>query len=129
MALRETKSRVVHVRLSEVEHSRLLAFCSQARRTPSEVLRRLAREAGDYGPTFEGETRAAIIAYAKQLRAIGININQVARALNAGRAPSFQSLQDGLGALTQALIQQEQDYLSLCGAVRRRAEKSSGRTE
>jgi mobilization protein MobC len=117
------KTHVIHARLSQEENRRFRAFCDENGLTASEVLRRLAREAGGLGPTFEGETRDAVLDYAKQLRAIGININQIARILNSGRTPDYATLQAGIGRLTQELIAQDGDYVSLCARARKRAQR------
>ena len=98
-------------------------FCDENGLTASETLRRMAREAGGFGPTFDGETRNAVLDYAKQLRAIGVNINQIARILNSGRTPDYATLQAGIGRLTQELIAQDEDYVSLCARARKRAKR------
>ena len=54
----------------------------------------------------------------RQLRAIGVNINQIARILNSGRTPDYPTLQAGIGRLTKELIAQSEDYVSLCARAR-----------
>ena len=123
MGVKAVKSQVVRLRLTEAELARLSAFCAERGLTPSEVLRRLAREAGGSGPTFDGETRIAIIELIRQMRAIGININQTARAMNAGLVPSNRQLQEAFGQLTALLVDQEALYSSLCAEMRERANR------
>jgi hypothetical protein len=119
----KVKTHVIHARLSQEENLRFRMFCDENGLTASETLRRMAREAGGFGPTFDGETRNAVLDYAKQLRAIGVNINQIARILNSGRTPDYATLQAGIGRLTQELIAQDEDYVSLCARARKRAKR------
>lgn len=123
MSRNKVKTHVIHARLSQEENLRFRMFCDENGLTASETLRRMAREAGGFGPTFDGETRNAVLDYAKQLRAIGVNINQIARILNSGRAPDYATLQAGIGRLTQELIAQDEDYASLCARARKRAKR------
>ena len=123
MSKNKVKTHVIHARLSQDENLRFRAFCDENGLTVSEALRRLAREAAGFGPTFEGETRDAVRDYSKQLRAIGVNINQIARILNSGRTPDYATLQAGIGRLTQELIAQDEDYISLCARAHKRAQR------
>ena len=116
----------MHTRLSRDESVLFRMFCEESGLTSSEVLRRLAREAAGFGPTYDGEMRDAIVEYTRQLRAIGVNINQIARILNSGRTPDYPTLQAGLGRLTKELISQSEDYASLCAKVRKRAQRKIG---
>ncbi|GLS20113.1 hypothetical protein GCM10007874_31300 [Labrys miyagiensis] len=87
----------------------------------SDLLRRGARLVSGLGPTFDGETRAAISRMASQIRSIGVNINQAVRAMNAGLVPSNKELQDAFGQLTFLLHETREAYLSLCSDGRARA--------
>lgn len=121
MANARTKDQVLHTRLSRDESLLFRAFCEENGLTPSEVLRRLAREAAGFGPTYDGDTRDAIVEYARQLRAIGVNLNQIARVLNSGRTPDFPTLHAGIGRLSKEIVVQSEDYASLCVRARKRA--------
>lgn len=121
MSNARTKDHVLHIRLSRDENLLFRAFCEENGLTPSEGLRRLARGAAGFGPTYDGEIRDAILEYARQLRAIGVNINQIARILNSGRTPDYPTLQAGIGRLTKELVAQSEDYVSLCAKARKRA--------
>lgn len=120
------KDQVLHTRLSHEERALFRAFCAEHGLTSSEVLRRFVRQAAGFGPTYDGEMRDAIVEYTRQLRAIGVNINQIARILNSGRTPDYPTLEAGLGRLTQELIAQSEDYASLCAKARRRAQRIIG---
>jgi hypothetical protein len=120
------KDQVLHTRLSREESMLFRAFCAENGLTTSEVLRRFVRQAAGFGPTCDGETRDAILEYARQLRAIGVNINQIARILNSGRTPDYPTLQAGIGRLRKELLAQSEDYVSLCARARRRAQEQIG---
>jgi len=117
------KDQVLHTRLSRDERAAFRVFCDENGLTSSEVLRRLARQAAGFGPTYDGETRDAILEYARQLKAIGVNINQIARILNSGRTPDYPTLHAGIGRLTRELSAHSQDYVSLCARAQKRAQK------
>lgn len=117
------KDQVLHTRLSRDERAAFRAFRDENGLTSSEVLRRLARQAAGFRPTYDGETREAILEYARQLKAIGTNINQIARILNSGRTPDYPTLRAGIGRLTRELVAQSEDYVSLCTRTRKWAQK------
>ncbi len=125
---RPLKDKVIHARLSEDEYLAFRAYCAEHSLTASEAFRRFAREAAGFGPTFDGDVREAIREYSRQLRAIGVNLNQIARILNSGRTPDYPTLKAGIGLLTKELIAQEQDYLSLCTIARKRATRIGATT-
>lgn len=126
MSKAKAKDQVLHTRLSQEECLLFRAFCYKNGLTPSEVLRRFAREAAGFGPTYDGDIRDAILEYARQLRAIGVNINQIARILNSGRTPDYPTLQAGIGHLRNELLAQSEDYVSLCARARKRAQEQIG---
>jgi hypothetical protein len=115
------RRRVVHVRLSDEEWSALTSFASAHRLTTSEILRRLARQASGFGPTFDGEAAKGIRANVGQLRKAGVNLNQIARALNAGRAPGYAELKGGVDRLGRLVMEQMGMLEAMCGKGRARA--------
>ena len=115
---RRARTKSVRVRLSDEELAALVSYCEQNHITTSEGLRRMARAAAGFGPTFDGDARNAILEYVKQLRAIGVNLNQIARILNSGFTPDFPTLKAGIGMLTEELVNQAEDYVSLCRRAR-----------
>ncbi|TDQ15329.1 plasmid mobilization relaxosome protein MobC [Phyllobacterium brassicacearum] len=126
MSKARIKDQVLHTRLSREESALFRAFCAENGLTTSEALRRFVRQAAGFGPTYDGEIRDAILEYARQLRAIGVNINQIARILNSGRTPDFPTLQAGIGRLRKELLAQSEDYVSLCAKARKQAKERIG---
>ena len=120
MAKREPRNRVVRLRLSETEWLLLSAVCIEKRSTMSAILRRAARAAGGLGPSFEGTTRRAIVEQSRQLRAIGVNLNQIARVLNAGKVPPDAQIQKVINPLIAAVTDTQNAYLSLCDSAKAR---------
>lgn len=120
MAKREPRNRVVRLRLSETEWLLLSAVCIEKRSTMSAVLRRAARAAGGLGPSFEGTTRRAIVEQSRQLRAIGVNLNQIARVLNAGKVPPDVQIRKVINPLIAAVTDTQNAYLSLCDSAKAR---------
>lgn len=118
-----TRTRSVRVRLSEMEFAALTSFAEDAALPVSEVLRRLAREAGGLGPTLEGELAVQFKSAVVQLRKVGVNLNQVARALNSGRAPGYEHLRDGIERLARLVALQERDLNGLRTRARVRARR------
>ena len=108
------RGRVVHVRLSDEEWGALTAFASAHRLTTSETLRRLARQASGFGPTFDGQVAKGIRANVVQLRKAGVNLNQIARALNAGRAPGYEVMKGGVDRLGRLVLEQMGMLEAMC---------------
>lgn len=119
--MRQPRTHSVRVRLSEAEFFALTTFAADARLSTSEVLRRLSREAGGLGPTLEGELSGRLKSMVVQLRKVGVNLNQVARALNSGRAPGYENLRDGVERLARIVAQHERDLEDLRARARARA--------
>ena len=115
----------VAVRLSDDERAQFAAFCAAQNLTPSEALRRFVRSAALYGPTFEGEARDAIRAWTVQIRSIGVNLNQVVRAMNTGLVPDSAKLREWLKDLYSILVDQGEFYDSLCARDRQRAVRAT----
>jgi hypothetical protein len=122
MAKQTSRQKVVHVRLSEAEFLAFEAFCTDANLTVSKVLRRLVRQAAGLGPAFDGDLEETVLAHAEELRRVGVNLNQIARALNGRREPQFEVLLDGIGRLARLVGAQASDMRDLCEAGRTRAQ-------
>lgn len=123
MVKRATRQKIVHVRLSEDEFLALEAFCMEVRLSVSEVLRRLARDAGGLGPALDGEVVAAFRGNSEELRRIGVNLNQLARALSGGSEVRMDELLAGLGRLARLVGDQAQDIKVLCEGAQDRARR------
>ena len=115
------RDRAVRVRLSGDELAALTTFASEAGLTTSEVLRRLAREAAGLGPSFDGDEARVVAANVVQLRKAGVNLNQIARALNAGRAPGYGDLKGGVERLGRIVSEQMDMLEAMCTKARLRA--------
>lgn len=107
--------------MSAEEHELFGAFCSAHGVTPSEALRRLARSAALLGPTFSGEARAEIVALTRQIRAVGVNLNQAVHHMNAGHLIQGEELKNYLDGVAEAIGELDKLYRSLCIKSYRRA--------
>lgn len=121
---KEPRTKVVRLRLTPEEEAGVKAFAAGRNVTVSEAMRRLAREAGGLGPTVEREDRMAIQQLSVQLRAIGVNLNQMARALNAAQIPAADSMRSLLSELIESVGEVDDLYVSLCRKAVRRAERA-----
>jgi len=120
---RTTRQKIVHVRLSEDEFLALEAFCAEVQLSVSVVLRRLARDAGGLGPALDGEAVAAFRGNSEELRRIGVNLNQLVRALSGGSEARMEELLAGLGRLARLVGEQAEAINVLCGGARDRARR------
>jgi ABC-type transporter Mla subunit MlaD len=122
MAKRTSRQKVVHVRMNEAEFLAFEAFCADVNLTVSEVLRRLVRQAAGLGPALDGDLKATVLAHAEELRRVGVNLNQIARALNGRREAQFEALLDGVERLARLVGEQASDMKDMCEAARVRAQ-------
>lgn len=106
------------VRLQPSERTRFAALCEEHGITMSEGLRRLARAAGGLGPTFDRDGRAAIEELAAQTRAVGVNLNQIARVMNQGLMPPDKTLRKVLQDIAAAIEAYEAVYHSMVARSR-----------
>ena len=91
-ALSKRKDRVAHIRFSPSQFDALEAAAKAAGMTVSAFVRSLAMEGAGVRP-FLGEGDHAVVSLlADGMRAIGGNLNQIARAINTGRVPSDAKL-------------------------------------
>jgi len=109
------------VRMTEEENALFAAFCEAQGITSSDALRRLARSAALLGPTFTDEARADIISMTRQIRAVGTNLNQAVRHMNAGHLIQGEELKTYLDGVATAIREMDQLYRSLCLKSYRRA--------
>lgn len=118
------KTTVIHVRLTEEEHELFAGFCVVQGLTHSEAIRRLVRAATFLGPTFEGEARAEVVALTRQLRAVGVNLNQAVRHMNAGHMASSADVTEWLTAARGVIVEITSLYRSLCARAQQRAQRA-----
>lgn len=122
------KTAVLHVRLTAEEHEAFMGFCAQFQLTPSEAIRRFVRQASFLGPTFEGEARAEIIALTRQLRALGTNLNQAVRHVNAGHVIGSDDVAEWLATARGLIMELTALYRSLCARSHERTARTISQT-
>ena len=87
-------------------------FCGAHGVSESEALRRFVRSSVGFGPVFGPEASAAVRELTRQIRAIGVNINQAVRAMNTGLVPDSAPLREQMtqiqGGLTDMAEQRRQ---------------------
>jgi hypothetical protein len=82
------KDRVAHIRFSPTEFEALEAAARAAEMTVSAFVRSLSMEGAGVRPFLGDSDRLVLGLLADGMRAIGGNLNQIARAINTGRVPT-----------------------------------------
>lgn len=82
------KDRVAHIRFSPAEYNALEAAASAAGMTVSAFVRSLSMEGAGVRPFLAEGDRLVFGLLADGMRAIGGNLNQIARAINTGMVPT-----------------------------------------
>ena len=82
------KEKVAHIRFSPAEFEALEAAASEAGMTVSAFVRSLSMEGAGVRPFLGDGDRAMLGLLADGMRAIGGNLNQIARAINTGGVPT-----------------------------------------
>jgi hypothetical protein len=88
----QRKDRVAHIRFSSAEFEALEVAAADAGMTVSAFVRSLAIEGAGVRPFLAEEDRAVLALLAGGMRAIGGNLNQIARAINTGSVPAEEEL-------------------------------------
>ncbi|WP_421405558.1 plasmid mobilization protein [Agrobacterium fabrum] len=83
---RERRDKVVHARFSATEIERIERAAEAAGMTVSGFLRSLTLEGAGVRPFFSDADRAVLSLLLTDVKAVGINLNQLARARNRGEA-------------------------------------------
>jgi len=98
------KEKVAHIRFSPAEFDALEAAASAAGMTVSAFVRSLSMEGAGVRPFLGEADRLVLDLLSDGMRAIGGNLNQIARALNTGKLPTEAdvagSVKDAHGAAT-----------------------------
>jgi hypothetical protein len=81
---RERKDKVVHARFSATEIERIGQAAEAAGMTISGFLRSLLIEGAGIRPFFNDADRAVLSLLLSDVKAVGVNLNQLARARNRG---------------------------------------------
>lgn len=97
----EAKTSSLRVRVNPEEHAALQRLAKSLDEKPSQVVRRLVREAITGGPEYFEDGLAEIRAAHRELAAVGRNINQLARAANRDERVVSKDLRRNLAAAKQ----------------------------
>ncbi|TIU20596.1 MAG: MobC family plasmid mobilization relaxosome protein, partial [Mesorhizobium sp.] len=81
----DRKGRMVHARVSADEYAAIERAAKAADMTVSGFFRSLIIEGAGARPFLTEEERLVMALLLEDMRAIGVNLNQVARALNSGK--------------------------------------------
>ncbi|RWM14937.1 MAG: plasmid mobilization relaxosome protein MobC [Mesorhizobium sp.] len=81
----DRKDRMVHARVSADEYAAIEKAAKAADMTVSGFFRSLILEGAGVRPVLTKEDRAVMALLLEDMRAIGVNLNQVARSLNSGK--------------------------------------------
>ncbi len=116
------KDRVAHIRFSPAEFEALEVAASAAGMTVSAFVRSLSMEGAGVRPFLGEADRAVLGLLADGMRAIGGNLNQIARAINTGRMAAdgdvAGSIRDAHGVAT-ALTAELGEMTRRSAAIRR----------
>ena len=94
-------------------------FCGAHGVSESEALRRFVRSSVGFGPVFGPEASAAVKDLTRQIRAIGVNINQAVRAMNAGLVPDSAPLREQMTQIQGGLTDMAALYDGFCARQRK----------
>jgi hypothetical protein len=78
----ERKDKVVHARFSTSEMTRIERAAESAGLTVSAFMRSLSLEGAGIRPFFTEDDRAVLALHLSDVKAVGVNLNQLARAAN-----------------------------------------------
>ena len=93
---KKRRSEALRVRVRDDEREALNRLAKSLDRKPSEILRRLVREAVTGGPDFFDDGLEELRTAHRQLAAVGRNINQLAKAANRDEPIVASELRDEL---------------------------------
>jgi hypothetical protein len=120
----EKKDRMVHARVSADEFEATEKAAKSADMTVSGFFRSLILEGAGVRPILTKEDRAVMALLLEDMRAIGVNLNQVARSLNSGKSIHPSEIDINLGNVQriQAAVMTELRTLAKRAGHRRRGE-------
>ena len=106
---------IAHVRMNAEEHARFAEVCRDRGITISAGLRRLAREASAFGPSLDGQSAEDVRCMIVEWKAVGVDLNQVVRAMNVGRLSESEAIRACIQAALDQLRGVEAMFVSICG--------------
>lgn len=118
------KDKVVRMRLSADELAAIEKAASAADMTMSAFMRSLLLEGAGVQPMLSGEDRTVMGLLADEMRAVGSNLNQLARSLNTGGAIRSADVDANIGEIqiVVAAVLNELRTLAKRAGHRRRGE-------
>ena len=119
---RQKRSETFRLRLTEEEHGALLALTKRTGINRSKLARKALRELITGGVHLLDREQLAALEVARQLRQIGINLNQIARRLNqlSGDRDTLAQLRRDLERLEGAVEHSEDRWHGLVAMARNR---------
>lgn len=123
---RPKRSEALHLRLTRDEHAGLRALSSRTGIRRSRLARKALRELITGGVDLLERDQQATLELARQMRLIGVNLNQIARRVNQGESPS-RALADVLDQFRAALRECEWTWRRQVAAARARIVVVAGR--
>jgi hypothetical protein len=118
---RERRDKVVHARFSATEIERVEHAAEAAEMTVSGFLRSLILEGAGVRPFFSDADRAVLSLLLTDVKAVGVNLNQLARARNRGETGHSQEEKKGIDDIQRvvAIVLFELQAFAKRGALRR----------
>ncbi len=124
---RQKRSETFRVRLTDAEHEGLLALSTRTGILRSRLARKALRELITGDVHLLEHEQHAVLELARQMRLIGINLNQVARQLNQGNDPG-RALAETVEKLALTYNEGEFTWRRMVAAARARTVPEHGRT-
>jgi len=123
---RAKRSEALQTRLTAEEHAALRRLSDRTGIRASRLTRKAIRELVTGGVDLLNREQQAVLELARQMRLIGVNLNQIARQLNRGDNAA-RSLGEAIGALRETLTESEYTWRRLVAAARARTVPEHGR--
>lgn len=123
---RAKRSEVVQTRLTVDERAALRRLSARTGIAASRLSRKAIRELVTGGIDLLNREQQAVLELARQIRLVGVNLNQIARHLNRGDSAS-RSLAETILELREALTESEYTWRRLVAAARARTVPEHGR--
>jgi hypothetical protein len=123
---RAKRSETLQTRLTAEEHSALRHLSDRTGIRASRLVRKAIRELVTGGVDLLNREQQAVLELARQMRLIGVNLNQIARHLNRGDSDSH-GLRRSIEELRQALTESEYTWRRLIATARARTVPEYGR--
>ncbi|TIS88500.1 MobC family plasmid mobilization relaxosome protein [Mesorhizobium sp.] len=120
----DRKGRMVHARVSADEYAAIEKAAKAADMTVSGFFRSLVLEGAGVRPILTKDDRLVMALLLEDMRAIGVNLNQVARSINSGKSVHPSELDINLGNVqrVQAAVMTELRSLAKRAGHKRRGE-------